>query len=432
MDQLPIFSLIIDENDEVTGVNTVSFVDYPAIERNFIALEKQPSKLRLNSEDKQWLTGPVLIPDFDIFRMAEAPRDYYYIRFSAYEIEKIMMKFMRNGYTRNTNQQHSIELDNNYVVESWIITDFSQDKAKALGFDELPVGTWMMTYHVPDKEYWDSQVKAGIVKGFSIEGVFNEIEQKMKRDKSNIMAKKESGVLAAIRKLVFGVQKYDFMDYKAKDGTMIWVEEGTMKAYKVLEDGSKEALADGSYDLEDGTVLVVKEGIAVMEMEGQKPDETKVEATVIEFVLLDGRILCYDEETLAAYFIAEDGTQSVAEDGEYELADNSGKVLIKDGKFVQVLEMKAEEVDMSEVNALLGKIEAIFGKQKNRIDQLEEKLSKQGKAIAKLEKSFEEFSKAPAAKPMDFSKKVEAKEEKASRKKLNMNFDLIEKFNQGR
>jgi hypothetical protein len=56
------------------------------------------------------------------------------------------------------------------VVESWIIEDEKTDKSRLYDFN-LPKGTWMISMKVNNEDVWND-VKAGKVKGFSIEGYF--------------------------------------------------------------------------------------------------------------------------------------------------------------------------------------------------------------------------------------------------------------------
>ena len=57
------------------------------------------------------------------------------------------------------------------VNESWIIEDTKMDKSALYGF-ELPAGTWMLSTHIEDTNDWNTYVKSGITKGYSIEGNF--------------------------------------------------------------------------------------------------------------------------------------------------------------------------------------------------------------------------------------------------------------------
>ena len=67
------------------------------------------------------------------------------------------------------------------VVESWLVEDKDKDKSAKYGFD-VPVGTWMISMKVDNDKIW-TKVKAGEVKGFSIEGYFaDKLSEKRKSD----------------------------------------------------------------------------------------------------------------------------------------------------------------------------------------------------------------------------------------------------------
>jgi hypothetical protein len=70
----------------------------------------------------------------------------------------------------NATLEHAKDLDGMSVVESWIIEDDVHDKSVKYGFS-LPKGTWMISMKVNNDDIW-KRVKAGEVKGFSIEGYF--------------------------------------------------------------------------------------------------------------------------------------------------------------------------------------------------------------------------------------------------------------------
>jgi hypothetical protein len=59
------------------------------------------------------------------------------------------------------------------VVESWI-KEGKMDKSLQLGLPELPDGTWFIGTKVDEDHVWED-VKAGNIKGYSIEGFFNEV-----------------------------------------------------------------------------------------------------------------------------------------------------------------------------------------------------------------------------------------------------------------
>ena len=67
---MKIVELIIDPNDEQSGIDAISLVETPAIESNFIALSKQKHELYLKeiNSEKKILMGAALIPDKSIYR----------------------------------------------------------------------------------------------------------------------------------------------------------------------------------------------------------------------------------------------------------------------------------------------------------------------------------------------------------------------------
>ena len=77
-----IVELIIDESDEQSGIEAVSLVETPAIEENFIALNKQQILLKEVDKEKRILMGAALVPNKQIYRRNEKTDDEYYIYFS--------------------------------------------------------------------------------------------------------------------------------------------------------------------------------------------------------------------------------------------------------------------------------------------------------------------------------------------------------------
>ena len=124
------------------------------------------------SEDQQIVVGPAMIPDMEILRKDDEGKPYY-VRFSKAVVQKIAEKFMMELRNHDTNIQHdSTDSAHSFVMESWIVEN-SEDKANSLYGFEVPVGTWMVKMRVQDPETW-KQIKAGKLKGFSIEGNFME------------------------------------------------------------------------------------------------------------------------------------------------------------------------------------------------------------------------------------------------------------------
>ena len=63
-----IIELFIDEENDFSGIEAISIVEYPAIEEDFIALKEQTIQLAEVDAEKRILMGAALVPDKKIFR----------------------------------------------------------------------------------------------------------------------------------------------------------------------------------------------------------------------------------------------------------------------------------------------------------------------------------------------------------------------------
>ena len=165
--------LIIDEEMELSGIDAISIVEFPAIEENWIALNKQEPKEYKFAEvdsEKKIIMGALLVPDKLIYRRDEENGEYN-IFFSKDTIRKCMEMFFKNGNQSNATFEHLETISGLTLVESWIVEDTEKDKSKLYDLN-VPVGTWMGTMKVDNEVIWTDFIKTGKVKGFSIEGYF--------------------------------------------------------------------------------------------------------------------------------------------------------------------------------------------------------------------------------------------------------------------
>jgi len=187
---MEIVELLLDEENEVTGIDAVSIVENPAIESDFIALAEQEVKLAKVDEEKKILMGAALIPNKPIFR--KKGEEMFYVYFSKDTVRRAAELFFKNGNQNNATLEHSMGIDDLTVFESWIVEDTKMDKSAKYGL-EVPVGTWMISMKVENDEVWNEYVKSGKVKGFSIEGYF--------ADKATIKKSEELSEIEAQKKL---------------------------------------------------------------------------------------------------------------------------------------------------------------------------------------------------------------------------------------
>ena len=184
MDKKVLIELFIDDKDQDNALDMISFVSAPAIEKDFMHFKEEKEKFEFKSdEEKRIVTGAAMIPNQEIIRM-DAEDKPYFVYFTEETIEKAQEVFAKYGKTKSTNFEHKTGMRDVTVVESWIVTDPSNDKSSALGFKDIPKGSWMVSYKVDNDDLW-AKVKAGEVKGFSIEGVFSKNIIEMSKEVEN-------------------------------------------------------------------------------------------------------------------------------------------------------------------------------------------------------------------------------------------------------
>ena len=255
---LKTYRVVVNADDELTGVYAVSLVDQPAIEVDWIKLGKAEELFFSVNKDKQMLFGPLLIPNKLILRKSQSG-ELFNIMFDAETIQIIADKYNESKINDIFNFQHSDKQVNAVLLQNWITGE--KDKSQDYGFD-LPAGTWFAGVKVKDEKFWLDEVKTDKVKGFSIE-----VKADVELIKMTAEADKNENIT--------------FMNYKTKDGVEL---EGDIaigaELFVVAEDGSKSP-ATGEYELEDGTKIVALAGKVV---EAESPEEEAVEEDMADAV----------------------------------------------------------------------------------------------------------------------------------------------------
>ncbi len=193
MEKKKIVKCVIDESGKL-GVGAISLVEFPAIEENFVALSEV--KLAAVNKERRMLYGPALIPNKYIFRIDKNTGEEYYMYFDSETVEKCAHLYLKKNLQHNTTLEHEFSVMGCPVVESWVI-EGEQDKAYHFGLS-APVGSWIVGLNVTDDEIWN-EVKEGNVKGFSIEGHFQEVAVSMSA--VNV----ENELLSEIEKIISSV-----------------------------------------------------------------------------------------------------------------------------------------------------------------------------------------------------------------------------------
>jgi hypothetical protein len=161
--KLPTYRIIINEDDETTGVDFISLVSEPATEENWLAF----SNIRFDFEaqkDKRMLFGPLMVVEKRMYRNDEKFGEYN-VFFTKDDIQSIVKKFSKNNFNNNISFEHMGIQVKGTLVENFII----KEGMVVPGFETVPVGSWMGCVYIEDESFWTNFVKNDIVKGFSIE-----------------------------------------------------------------------------------------------------------------------------------------------------------------------------------------------------------------------------------------------------------------------
>ena len=242
-----VYSMFIDEEDMDAGVFAISLVESPAIEANWITLSKQ-LKIELATADteKRILLGPVLIPNKLIPRIDEETGEEYDIKFDEAVIEKAAQLYMMRQHNNDTTLEHAAVLDDLSVVESWLVVDSNNDKSNAYGLS-YPKGTWMVMMKVNNPTIWEDYVKNGVVKGFSLEGLFGH----------NLVEASKQAHLVALSELI------DIFDSEYAEEMLASIK-GIIKKDSRLKEGQRVEM-ESYNDYPDTVKNAAKRGIALNE-----------------------------------------------------------------------------------------------------------------------------------------------------------------------
>ena len=123
-------------------------------------------------DEKQMLVGPLMKPNQLIKRMDDNGNEYF-VYFTEETIKKIAYKMMKDKLIDRVNIEHNNQdiVEDAYMVETWLVEDPTTDKANKYGFTPQK-GEWFGIYKIDNKKVWDEYIKSGKVKGFSVEGYF--------------------------------------------------------------------------------------------------------------------------------------------------------------------------------------------------------------------------------------------------------------------
>ena len=241
MNKLPIYNAEI--KDERDGIIAISFVEEPAVESNFMLFGKQIPLFFANEERKNIL-GVIMRADFPIYRRDEDGNEFY-ITYSADTIAKMAQKYFVSGAVNTTSINHNGETLDGVSLVQWYIKDTDKGIVPN-GFDDVKDGSLFAEFHIENENLWTA-CKDGTFKGFSLEGYFTTEKTNLKSDKM------ENKIMQKVRELLVKLAKVT-----TDKGEISY--EGDLDVGTEVVDANGVAVSDGDYKLEDGKIIVIKDG----------------------------------------------------------------------------------------------------------------------------------------------------------------------------
>lgn len=175
----------ISVNDEGTGIDAISLVSMPAVEKNFLCFNKDEKPMKLKFDNSQHIiTGVVCLADTPIYRYSEKEGEYYVV-FSKETIRRMVEKFAKNDLFKSVNLQHD---DEQFVEGVYMVESFITDKERGIcpvEFSDIPDGSWVASYKVENEKLWSEIVNGNKLNGFSLQGMFGLKEKFEKQPENN-------------------------------------------------------------------------------------------------------------------------------------------------------------------------------------------------------------------------------------------------------
>lgn len=165
---LPLYRIVVNPEEDETGMTCISFVDYPAIETDFMCFkEEKKMAFSVVDGDQHIVTGPAIIRDMPIYRYSPLMGEYYTV-FDQNAIDNIILKYSKYGMWNNVSLQH----DGNNIEGVTMVEFYKKDSEKGIvpkNFEDVTDGSLFVSYKIEDDALWNEIKNGTDLNGFSIE-----------------------------------------------------------------------------------------------------------------------------------------------------------------------------------------------------------------------------------------------------------------------
>lgn len=367
IDDIPVFNATLDKD---CGIIRVSLVDDPAVSKDFQVFKAnaRPMLYAVQDEDKHLVRGVIMRADYPIYRRNKSLGEYYIV-YKPDVIRQMAEKYLTEDRANNVNIMHKEDSDVEGVnMVQWFI----KGAGVAIdGFDDIADGSLFAEYHVTNKDVW-AEIKAGIYKGFSLEGLFN-LEPEQNKDYVQDVIDKWGEYFSKIKNMA-NFKKFatalakmlaKFASITTDKGVLVWDTEDDLKAgdsvYVQGEDGTRVKAEDGDYKTDDGKVIKVADGKVAEIVD----DDAQVKLGSVDTD--KGKLYAEGEGDLKAgdAVYSDEKKETPAADGDYVTPDGK-TIVVKDGKVSEIKDPEAhvaaaatQKFEGEDLSARLDKLESI-------------------------------------------------------------------------
>ena len=271
MTKLPIYEALISSEDD--GIITVSLVDDPAVESDFVSFARDSAQQRqlfsLSDTSEHLITGCLMKADTPIYRNDNGYE--YYIVFSKETIKTMAQKMLSDGTFKNIDTQHNGELLPQGALTLMELYVKDSNKGIDPNFVDVPDGSLMVTFKVNDESIWNECANGDYLNGFSLEGFFETKQVDFSKNKPNKTKSFKMRIKELLRRMLA-----QFGEVSMDELTLYYEGDGELEVGTVVTDIDGNPIADGEYHNEAMTVKVMDgkvDAIEYIEKEEEPVDE---------------------------------------------------------------------------------------------------------------------------------------------------------------
>lgn len=305
MAKLPVYEAIISSEDD--GIVTISLVDDPAVESDFVCFAKDGGKqlFALKDSAERLITGCLMKAETLIYRNDNGYE--YYIVFSKKVIQKMAQKMLSDGSFKNIDTQHNGELLPQGALTLMDVYIKDSNKGIDPNFVDVPDGSLMITFRIDSESIWQECVEGDYLNGFSLEGFFETKQIDFSINKPNKTKSFKMRIKELLRRMLA-----QFGEVSMDELILYYEGDGELTVGIDVTDIDGNPVADGEYHNEEMTVKVVDGKVDAIEYIEKEDEPVADEPETVEEL---------DDETVDEVVVEEPANDEPVVDIKKELAD---------------------------------------------------------------------------------------------------------------